>query len=464
MIAACLISLSLSIAAGASGIPAPDDQAQIFDIERLSDRVIVLTERSPMENKIVAIATQKGLVVVDTTGSRVTAAILRETIAREFGRDDFACVVNSHQHWDHAWGNQVFADVEIIGYLGCIPAMELESQITQRFADSMSRNLESIKSRLETLDADSPEAEAARISAAFTERNFRGLSEGFVMTPPTRTFDDRLSLDFGDLTFELIYFGRAHSGNDILLVIPEEGLLLTGDIFLERGWLPLFSGQDELDIPRWIEVLDYVLDDARGVTWVIPGHRDIWPKEKLVFWRDYIVELWSRVRGAFEQGTSVEDLLAGFPLDKRYDYLKELGHTDEELAQFHQRNARAFWRQLADSAAEKLEALIEENGLEKALAEFNAGIRDNTRVFVDEREFNALGYRFLNAGDLDTAIAVFKINTEEFPDSWNVWDSLGEAYMVAGKRDLAISNYEKSLELNPNNSNAAQQLERLKEK
>jgi cytochrome c-type biogenesis protein CcmH/NrfG len=54
------------------------------------------------------------------------------------------------------------------------------------------------------------------------------------------------------------------------------------------------------------------------------------------------------------------------------------------------------------------------------------------------------------------------LNVEEHPDSWNTYDSLGEAYMTAGKRELAIANYTKSLELNPANSNATQMLERLK--
>ena len=460
---ACLLSLTLLISLSAPAFLLPDDNSQIFDIERLSKRVIVLTERSPMENKIVAIASQKGLVVVDTTGSRITAAVLRKTIEREFGRDDFAFVIDTHHHWDHAWGNQVFSDIEIVGHEGCVPAMNRDAQNIQRYADSMGRNLASLKQRLETLDTDSPEAQQVRLRAAFTERNYEGISEDFVMTPPTRTFDDRLTLDLGDLTLEMIFFGRAHSGDDIFILIPEEGLLLTGDVFLERGWLPLFSGQEELDIPRWIEVLDYALDDARGVTRIIPGHRDIWPKEKLAFWRDYIVELWSGVQAAFKQGISIDETLALLPLDARFDYLKDLGHTDEELGQFQERNIRAFWRQLAESAAERLEALIREKGLEDALAEFNENIRQGNLHYLDESEFNALGYRLLNAGSIEAALAVFTINTEEFHDSWNTWDSLGEAYMTNGDRDKAIENYNRSLSLNPENENAKAILKRLEE-
>ena len=59
------------------------------------------------------------------------------------------------------------------------------------------------------------------------------------------------------------------------------------------------------------------------------------------------------------------------------------------------------------------------------------------------------------------AIEIFKLNVEAYPQSSNVYDSLGEAYMVKGDRQQAIMNYEKSLELDPNNSNAAEMLKKL---
>ena len=66
-----------------------------------------------------------------------------------------------------------------------------------------------------------------------------------------------------------------------------------------------------------------------------------------------------------------------------------------------------------------------------------------------ENELNALGYRFLNEEEYDEAIAVFQLNVDAFPDSWNVYDSLGEAYWKNGQLDLARSLYTRSLEINP---------------
>ena len=87
---------------------------------------------------------------------------------------------------------------------------------------------------------------------------------------------------------------------------------------------------------------------------------------------------------------------------------------------------------------------------------------DPTDAAASENRLNGLGYRFLGSGNLSAAIDVFRVNVVLYPESFNVYDSLGEAYMVHGDNELAIENYEKSLELNPNNTNGIQMLEKLK--
>lgn len=81
---------------------------------------------------------------------------------------------------------------------------------------------------------------------------------------------------------------------------------------------------------------------------------------------------------------------------------------------------------------------------------------------VGEDAINAMGYRYLGAGAHAMAIAVLRFNVAEYPESFNTYDSLGEAYMEAGQRDLAIANYERSLGLNPGNENGRRMLERLR--
>ena len=75
-----------------------------------------------------------------------------------------------------------------------------------------------------------------------------------------------------------------------------------------------------------------------------------------------------------------------------------------------------------------------------------------------EANINWTGYQFVEAERLKPALEIFKLNTEIFPEAYNTWDSLGEAYMKLGKDAKAISSYEKSLELNPENQNAEEMI------
>jgi CubicO group peptidase (beta-lactamase class C family) len=79
-----------------------------------------------------------------------------------------------------------------------------------------------------------------------------------------------------------------------------------------------------------------------------------------------------------------------------------------------------------------------------------------------EEMLNDLGYDLLRNQKIKEAIEIFKLNVETFPQSANVYDSLGEAYMVNGDKESAIKNYEKSLELNSQNPNAVERLKKLR--
>ncbi len=80
-----------------------------------------------------------------------------------------------------------------------------------------------------------------------------------------------------------------------------------------------------------------------------------------------------------------------------------------------------------------------------------------------EFELNMLGYQLVARDRLDEAITIFELNVEAYPAASNTYDSLGEAYMLAGRSDDAIANYERSLELDPSNTNAEAMLDRLRD-
>ena len=84
-----------------------------------------------------------------------------------------------------------------------------------------------------------------------------------------------------------------------------------------------------------------------------------------------------------------------------------------------------------------------------------------TNQSVEENRLNNLGYVLIRQKKFAEAIALLKLNVEFYPKSWNVYDSLAEAYMSNGDKDLAITNYKKSLELNPENTNGVEMLKKL---
>jgi CubicO group peptidase (beta-lactamase class C family) len=80
---------------------------------------------------------------------------------------------------------------------------------------------------------------------------------------------------------------------------------------------------------------------------------------------------------------------------------------------------------------------------------------------LTESQMNTLGYQLLSLKRVKDAIALFTQNTVDFPNAFNTWDSLAEAYMISGDKVSAIKYYKKSLELNPDNTNAVQKLKEL---
>ena len=83
------------------------------------------------------------------------------------------------------------------------------------------------------------------------------------------------------------------------------------------------------------------------------------------------------------------------------------------------------------------------------------------KIETPELVINALGYAHLQKNEIENAISVFTENLKRYPGSANVYDSLGEAYMVNGDNELAIKNYKKSLGINPENTNAIETLKKL---
>lgn len=142
------------------------------------------------------------------------------------------------------------------------------------------------------------------------------------------------------------------------------------------------------------------------------------------------------------------------------NYLFFLG---EGYGMYWLRSALIEYLKTADlDISEILLKAFSEKGVATACSTFYELNEKHSR-YIELGEFllNEKGYQLLEAGDVRRAISIFTICVALFPDSWNAYDSMGEAYLAAGEIEQAKSNYQKSLQLNPNNANASDQLNSL---
>jgi hypothetical protein len=114
------------------------------------------------------------------------------------------------------------------------------------------------------------------------------------------------------------------------------------------------------------------------------------------------------------------------------------------------------------SLRESMLKLALENGVANAIAFYRALKKDYPNEYdFREAELNTLGYQLLQMKKAAEAVEIFKLNVEAYPQSANTYDSLGEAYLASGNKELAITNYKKSLELDPKNVSASRALASL---
>ncbi|MFC4096405.1 alpha/beta fold hydrolase [Euzebyella saccharophila] len=171
-----------------------------------------------------------------------------------------------------------------------------------------------------------------------------------------------------------------------------------------------------------------------------------------------------------------ENSSLGFPepLANRWKKLHEdLGNQNENINNLiargsghavFQDNPALIINTIIKAYAETLNENQQNKVLEKAL-ENAIELSIETKVHNrSEHDLNTLGYSFLANEELDKALEVFKLTTVLFPDSYNAYDSYGEALLKANKKEAAIQMYRKSIELNPDNENGKTVLQQLKEK
>ncbi len=443
----------------------PPAAAPAITVERLGPRSFRLVSGARgAYDEIGVLVSERGLVLVDTSIAPSHLERLLAAFERETGRRDVAFVVNTHAHADHCNGNQLFADRPIIAH------DHVRERMGPAAEDAALRDPMLLRARTASFEARLARGETTLPSGALisdviaVERTLAAdmASGRYRVTPPNLTFPDRLTLHLGDLTVQLHHFPEGlETDADLVAVVPEEGLAFTGDLFW-RGSIRLAMHR-EADPRQLLSAIDELLQPKLGIRSIVTSHQGVLPRVALELRRDYLADLTARLQTAIDQGLAFDAIRLRLP-PSAFPALAASGLDDVTLARQHGANLRLFWARLvgARSAAELLEAALASRGIEglrSTLADLRAGTEKT--AYVEEAELNGLGYRLLGASRVREAVAVFESSVVLLPGSAVLWDSLGEARLAAFDRDGARSAYERSLQLDPGNANAARMLERI---
>lgn len=459
-----LLVLPVSASEEVAGLP--------LHVQRLDAKTVrVWVGDHVSTTNVVAFATAKGIVVVDTIGVPRIDRELRRVIARELGRSDFAALINTHEHGDHTGGNSVYADTTIVAHERCAAGMRRDPAERERILAWQAQHLADLEKEGAKHPAGSIEARKAAEQLTFERLNHEVWTANAEPVFPTKTFADRLTLDMGDTTFELSYIGGMHSASDIAVFVPERGILMTGDTMADRwltdtpGCLASFMAREGVphDFPLLLDNGHRLLAQKERIRTILPGH---WNGELSFAGFEarlkYVEALWEGVGKLAKEGRPLEEALAAFPLEARFpDLAKSPGFN----ARNHFSTVSEIWAGTTGlrNGATALFALVEAGAPEEQVRAVVADRGSSApKYYFLEREVNARGYSFLQQQKkVPEALRMFRINAELFPGSWNVWDSLGEGLLEAGDAAGARTAYEKSVRINPENRNGKEALARI---
>jgi glyoxylase-like metal-dependent hydrolase (beta-lactamase superfamily II) len=149
------------------------------------------------------------------------------------------------------------------------------------------------------------------------------------------------------MTAALLDFQGAHSGSDILIHVPEEKMLLVGDVF-GHGWLPEYQGTGEKGFVWWIKRIQEILDGPHPPLFILPSHEEMMTPEELRTWVSYLDQLWREVSLYRKKDFSLDQILADLALEAAFPQFVKNAEKDEGRSDRHKNNIRTFWRILSE--------------------------------------------------------------------------------------------------------------------
>jgi glyoxylase-like metal-dependent hydrolase (beta-lactamase superfamily II) len=250
------------------------------------------------------VAGSRGVLVVDTHAAETDARTLLEHV-RRLGHGEVLAVVNTHEHFDHTFGNAVFRDAD-----PDVP-IHAHEEAAARVAEAGARAKQLYAA--DPADPHGPDVAATRVVV------------------PDRTFSSARVVDLGDRIVELVHPGRGHTGGDAVVRVPDADVLYAGDLVEEsaaRAGVPSFG--DDCFPLEWPATLDLVTSMLGDSSVVVPGHGEPVDRDFVLEQRGAIGTVAETVRDLAGRGVRPEDMAEAaewpFPVEElRHAFLRAFG-------------------------------------------------------------------------------------------------------------------------------------------
>ena len=218
-------------------------------------------------------------------------------------------LVNSHYHFDHAHGNQAFPEsVEIIGhrFTRAKLAGELGNVLEENTFRSFSDGVPTLVANLERQVAEEsdPTRKAALQERHRVQRDYMNAIGEVVPTPPNITLETEMTLfqlvERGSREIRLLHLGRAHTGGDVVIFLPRERVIFTGDMML-----PGLAYMGDGHVDEWPATLEAL--KALDFDVMLPGHGPpVLSKDVITHFQAYLTDLWQKTTEMHSRGVSAE--------------------------------------------------------------------------------------------------------------------------------------------------------------
>jgi glyoxylase-like metal-dependent hydrolase (beta-lactamase superfamily II) len=266
-------------------------------------------------------------IIVDDHVSPAAAWVLLEEV-KTLTNKPVTTVINTHFHFDHAHGNQIFdPSVQIIGHeftrrmlLGNPTKMPLY----QNYVTAMPGQIETLRKRI--AEEKDPAAKAKlQTQLQVTENNYASQKE-LTPTPPNVTLSTQMTLFRGNREIQIRYLGRGHTGGDVVVLLPKERLVMTGD-FLTSGLSNMSDSYPE----EWAASLDAL--KKLDFDTVLPGHGEAFTdKAKIDYFQAYLRDVWTETSRLKKQGVSAEEAAKRVDMTRHKDHFPIQGPGIPPLA------------------------------------------------------------------------------------------------------------------------------------